>query len=311
MTDRDQLTEGLWFATEFSQRVDRLAFNAAGTLLAASSEEAQADYALVLEVPTGREVARVTELWMRDCGNFEFFGDRLLGVADAGIVCRDARSGTLETLWADEGVRLQSATIAPDGRWLAIGIVGGLILHDLVNKSSRQLETYYDSRCYRATFSPGGRYVAAHLVGNHTHSMVMVWDTEKGRRWRSFPAGIYPDPMAFRDDTLALAVGSGQIQLFEPDQGEDPVATYSVAGYACAMQFRNGGDVLAIAAGYPGGLTLLETATGQVRGRVDPPGNREIGQSQPNADWSMIASATDGGILIWGTGLARPPRPEV
>jgi hypothetical protein len=134
--------------------------------------------------------------------------------------------------------------------------------------------------------------------------MVMVWDTEKGRRWRTFPVGIYADPMAFRGDTLALAVGSGQIQLFEPDQGEDPVATYLVAGYADAMQFRNGGEVLAIAAGHPGGVTLLETATGQVRCRVIPPGNREVGQSQPNADWSMIASATDGGILIWRTGLA-------
>jgi hypothetical protein len=309
MTDRDQLTVGLWFATDFSQRADRLAWNATGTLLAVTSEEAQADYAVVLEIPSGREVARVTELWMRDCGTFEFFGDRLLGCADSGIVCRDVRSGILETLWAANGVRHQSATISPDGRWLAIGIVGGLILHDLVDKSSRRLETYYQSRCYRATFSPGGRYVAAHLNGQSPFSMVMVWDTEQGRRWRSFPAGIYADPMAFRGDTLALAVGSSQIQLFEPDQGEDPVATYSGAGYACALQFRNGGDVLAIAAGYGagrygGGLTLLETATGQVRGRVDPPGNREVGQSQPNADWSTIASTTDGGILIWRTGLA-------
>jgi hypothetical protein len=44
MTDRDQLTEGLWFATDFSQRADRLAWNAKGTLLAVTSEEAQADY---------------------------------------------------------------------------------------------------------------------------------------------------------------------------------------------------------------------------------------------------------------------------
>jgi hypothetical protein len=309
MTDLDKLTEGLWLATDFPERADRLAFNAQGTLLAAACEESQADYAIVLELPTSREVARVTELWLWDCRTFEFFGDGLLGLADSGIVCRDVRNGTLETLWAEKGVVPLSATVSPDGRLLAIGIVGGLILYDLVNKRSRRLETFYESRCYRATFSPGGRYVAAHLDRNSAFSVVMVWDTEHGRRWRTFPAGSHHDPMAFRGDTLALAVGSGQIVLFEPDQGEDPAATYSVDGYACAMQFRNGGDVLAIAAchgaaGYRGGLTLLETATGQVRHHVGPPGNREIAQSQPNADWSAIASATDGGILIWRTGLA-------
>jgi WD40 repeat protein len=302
MTGRGKITEGLWLATDRPQRADKLAFNAQGTLLAVAWPDA--DYAIVLDVATDREVARVTELWLRDYHTFEFFGDKLLGLADSGIVCWDVRSGTLETLWAKNGVTPLSATISPDGRQLAIGIVGGFILYDLVDKRSRRLQTLFESRCYRATFSPGGRYVAAQLSLDSVLSLVVVWDTATGRRWRTFPGASYPEPMAFRGDTLALAIGSSQIELFEPDQGEDPVATYAVAGMACALQFRNGGDVLAIAAGYGGSLTLVETATGQVRGQVAPPGNREIELAQPNADWSMIASAADGGILLWGTGLA-------
>ena len=297
-----------WFLpTNLPGPADLLALNARGTLLAAGCSE-QANEAVVLETASGREVARVSELWLTDYHTFAFIGDKLLGLWQGQVACFDPATGAYETLWADDRVEPHHASVSPDGRLLAIGISGGLLFYNLQNRECRRLQSdFFESRCYRATFSPGGRYLAAALHdGNFSvddaFSFTMIWDTQGGRRWRTFFGGSYREALAFRGDTLTVAMGENQIHLYEPDQGENPVTTYYVSGMARALQFLGDGSTLAVA-GYRTGLTILETSTGKVLREMGPPGNREIWECQPNADWSVMAGAADGGVVMWETGL--------
>jgi hypothetical protein len=288
--------------TDLPASPNRLAFDGQSTRLAAACREC--DYAVVLELPTGREVARVSGIALADLNAFEFFGEGLLAIRQDKVVRCDLREGTFTTVWAEQGVYPQSATLVPDGRLLAIGVQGGLILYDLQNKQTRRLNSRADAAPYHPVFSPGGLYVAADLFDYGGPDFIVVWDTRSGRRCRTFEVGFdYLGAMAFRGDTLALAVGQSDIDLYEPDQGEEPAKTYSVSGEPEAMQFRDGGATLAVV-GYGEGLTLLETSTGRVLRRAGPPGNRKVGCCQPNADWSLLAGGIEGGILLWPSGLA-------
>jgi hypothetical protein len=289
---------GRVLATDLPERPEHLAFHARGTWLAAACEEA--DYAVVLDITTGREFARVTEVTLMAGTTFEFFGDRLLAIWDGVVLCNPI-DGSRETLWIEDGVYPKSATLSPEGRLLAIGVRGGLILYDLARKQSRRLETYLDGVPSRPTFSPGGRYVAADFFPYGGPCEIIVWDARDGRRWRTFPAGRSLATVAFRGDTLTLAIGQSGFAMYEPDQGEEPTAIYELGEMPCAMQFRGDGQLAATC--YGKGLILLETSTGQVLCRVGSPGNREVGYCQPNADWSVIAGGTDGGILLWASGL--------
>jgi hypothetical protein len=143
--------------------------------------------------------------------------------------------------------------------------------------------------------------VAALVKSAYQVNSVMVWDTQRGRRWRTFEGGHSVGAMTFRGETLALAIGEHQIDLYEPDQGEDPAANYSIPGIARAMRFRDDGATLAVTT-FGAGFTELETSTGRVLRQAGAPENRAVGECRPNADWSVIAGSTDGGILLWGSG---------
>ena len=124
------VTGGDGLPTNLVGRADHLAWNARGTLIAAACSE-EANEAVVLETVSGREVARVAELWLMDYHTFAFIGDKLLGIWQGQIGCFDPASGAYEILWAEDRVRPHHASVSPDNRLLAVGIPGGLLLYNL------------------------------------------------------------------------------------------------------------------------------------------------------------------------------------
>jgi len=279
----------------------RFAFNAANTLLAVGSRDE--DVAVILDLADGRERARVEGIQLSDLEAFEFSGDKLLAIRDGTCVFYDVRRGEFETVFTPDGLHPQSATVDPTGRLMAVGVEQGLILYDLQKrKVRRRLGTYIDGAPLNPGFSPGGRFVAADFITEAYGDFLLVWDTADGKRWRTLEISSGDLVVAFRGDTLSFVLGQNGLDLYEPDQGDEPVARYPKPDYPEAVAFRDGGKTLA-AVGYKDGLVMIDVATGRVKQAVDRPDGREIGYSAPSADWSLIASTTQEGVLVWPSGL--------
>jgi hypothetical protein len=284
------------------------AFNAANTLLAVGSDE---DRAVAFELADGHEVARIDRLRLSDLNTFEFFGDKLLAIRKRACVFFDVRRGEFEEVFgAEEGV--SGATIDPTGRLLAVGLDRALILYDLRERAVRHhlRSGVIDGAPVSPCFSPGGRYVAADFKGGDAGGFVLVWDTTDGRRWRTLDIAGQGDMVAaFRGDTPAFVYGSnGGLDLYEPDRGDEPAASFNNPVYPLAAAFRDGGRTLA-AVGYEEALVVIDVATGRVIRSVDRPDGRQVSYSAPSPDWSLIASATEGGVLVWPSGLGAAAAP--
>jgi hypothetical protein len=261
---------------------------------------------VIHDVATGEEVARIPGGSPGDLEAFEFVGESLLNIREWKVVLWDPRKGACKTVYAAEGVRPQSATVAPTGRVMAIGVGGGLILYDLVKKRvRRRLDAGLDTSPYHPVFSAKGRYVLADMIVEAGPYALVVWDTRQGRRWRTIelPNKHFFGAAAFRGETPTVAVGIGGLDLYEPHRGEDPVKSYAVPDSPDAVQFRDGGAKLAVLS-YGGTLTLLRTSTGRVLRQVPPPAGHKVDVCKPSPDWSLLAgAAAGGGILIWRSGL--------
>jgi hypothetical protein len=163
-------------------------------------------------------------------------------------------------------------------------------------------------------FSAGGQYVAADLHGSDRGPhFVAVWDARTGRRQRIFDR--HPSALAFRGDTLTLAVSESEyrgLYLYEPDQGEEPAAVFEDVPRAFALQFRDGGRTLAVLmAG--GGFVQIDAATGAVVKRTPPPAEMEHTTSEyvlrvaVNADWTCFAGVVEARVVVWPGDRAQQP----
>ncbi len=276
----------------------RFAFNAANTLLAVGGRDD--GRSVVLDLADGRQVARAEGICPEQ---FEFVEDQLLALRAGRCALFDPRRGEFETLFAPPS-HPSCATVDPTGRLLAVGVNQGLILYDLHRREVRQrLETSVDGAPLRPAFSSGGRYIAADFITEAYGDFLIVWGTEDGKRWRTIEIVSQSEPVvAFRGDSLAFALGQNGLRLYEPDQGDEPVASYPRPAYPSAVAFRDQGKTL-VAVGYLDGLVEIDTATGRERRVVDRPDGKEVGHSEPSPDWSLVASRVDGGVLVWPSGL--------
>ncbi len=286
---------------------DRLAFNKANTLLAVGSSEE--NVAVILDLADGREVARIGDgVRFRDILTFELFEDKLLAVRhqpQGACVLFDVHRREVEEIYAPDGAYPLGASIDPTGQFMAVGFERRLVLFDLKKREVRRsLRTDIDGEVSRPAFSPGGRYVAGNFMFYSSGGVVIVWDTTDGKRCRTLEVSGNDPVLAFRGDTTSLAVGVDGLKLYEPDRGDEPVATFPKPTYPAAVSFRDRGKVLA-AVGWQDGLVVIDLVAGKEQRVVDRPGGREIGLSVPSPDWSLIASVTQGGVLVWSSGLGK------
>lgn len=301
---------GLLVPADFNWDCARLAFNPRGTLLAAGDLEA--NHVLVLDPRSGRTVRRLENLSQVEWLGF-VSAAVLLMLHREGCTRFDLRKGRRVPLWPG-APPLRSVAVAPGGRIVAMGVceryVGlAVILYDVVRQSVlRRVELGLDLCPQRLTFSTRGGYVAADCWINAYSGprVVVVWDTKTGRRLRTLVIpGQSPACLTFRGETLALTALAGHVlHLFEPDQGEDPAATFDLDADGNALAYRDGVKTLAVF-GYGGEATLLRAKTGQVMRQIPPPAGRTLWTGTVNDSWSVFAAATKGGVLVWPSGLAN------
>lgn len=279
-------------------------FNAANTLLAVG--ERDGDSAVILDLAGGREVDRVGGIRFGTPDTLEFVGDRLLATRAGAVILHDPHRRVTDEVFRPDGLYALRVTAAPGGRLLAVGVNRGLILYDLDQRAVRwHLRTHIDNIPTRTAFSPGGRYVAADFrPERHGPSFLLVWDATAGQRWRTLELGPTDSPavVAFRDDGPTVVVGQDGLTRYDLDRGDEPVTRYPRPGLPQAVTFRDDGRSLA-ATGYGDGLVVMDVTTGEVTWAMDRPGGRVVGYCVPSPDWSLVASTTDAGVLVWPSGL--------
>jgi hypothetical protein len=308
--DRLSAGGGVLLATDFPDPEDAdhvLAFNAAGTRLAAGCDRG-AKHVYVFDPRSGREVARPGDL--EGVTGLAFLAPEVLLIVHLGRCLRcDLRKDRREQLWPEDASHVPgqipwswlSAAVSPDRRTVALGAGEELILYDAIKRRVRRrltsLQDYFSPR--HIVFSAGGRYVAARVsAGDRGPWLIVVWDAHSGRRQRTFQAGDFARPLAFRDDTLTLAVEDHGLQLYEADQGEEPAVRSAVGSWVTAVQFGPRGPMLT--ALLDNGTCLrVRRRTGEVVHSVAPPTQRTLGYATPNADWSRLAAAAKGGVFVW------------
>ncbi len=305
MATQDRTGSELFLATDFPPESDRLlAFNPRGTRLAVSWENA--DHVRVFDPRSGAEVTRCTG-FVRISGIVFLSAEVLLVAAYGGCFRCNLRRGGRDLL-SPEGWQT-GITLSLDRRVLALGVRGGLLLYDVVkgkalNQYVAAFDPDYVGHC--AAFSAGRRYLAADLSARwRGMGIVVIWDAQTLRRQRVFDTLAYA--LAFREDTLTLAVSadSGYIEIYEPDQGEEPATRfffdYSLPG---PMEFRDGGQTLAMLMGN-GEFIQVAMGAGSVVRRAPPPANHKLCSAVSSVDWSLFAGTTESGVVVWRSDQAE------
>jgi WD40 repeat protein len=285
-----------------------LAFDNTGGRVVAGCDSNE--IAFVFDAQTGREVARLDGLshvtWLGFLSRDVLLAARIRHMHNYEAVpgqCEQLslRRGHREVLFSDDSTRC--AAVSPDGSVVAIGTGNGVALHDVRKKRLlRRLESAVAGQATHVTFSETGRYVAAAQTNDPGHGpwVVLVWDVEEGRRYRTFEvASDWFGGLAFCRDTLTLAVATWQdVILFHQSRGEDSVGTYPLEERCTALRFPSGPQTME-ALLHDGRIVRFRTGSGQVVRRGPGPAGRALGYAVPSRDWSRFAAAMEGGTFVW------------
>lgn len=302
MTTPNAIVPERFIPVQFPAEADwLLALDFAASRLAVSWRDA--DDARVFNTATGKVYAR-PKGFHRVSGVGFLSARDLLVTAYTGC-CRCALPRGARAMLSDQGWQT-SITVSPSGSLVALGAAEGIRLLDVGTGQSRALRAGNGLQCGRwASFSPGERYVAAEL-GNEADrqpSLVAVWEVASGRRQRVFDTEAHA--LAFRGDTLGLALADdhGQLLLYEPDQGEEPAKKLAIEqpgtyDGARALQYRDQGRTLG-ALMSNGHFLLFDAETGAVLRHTPPPPGKALWGAVSSADWSAFAAAAKDGVMIW------------
>lgn len=309
MPKADRVDAGLFVSFAFPSKGDPLlALSPRGTRLAVAWEGA--DAVQVIDTRAGRAVTR--------CSGFAPIGG--IGFVSANVLLVTTREGCFRCdlgrgdrapLLAEPG--LSSITVGPNGRIVALGAGRELVLYDIrKGQVLHRLQTDladaasdYIWDC-RAAFSAGGRYVAGALVEAYYHgNLVVIWEVRTGRRQRVFDT--LARALAFCDDTLSLALADdwGYLNVYEPDQGEEPAVRFSYKEAVYWMRFQPGGRALEILLDQ-GSVIRVAARTGRAQGQTEPPARDGLSGAVASADWSAFAAVAQDGVAIWPRRQRRP-----
>jgi WD40 repeat protein len=243
-------------------------------------------------------------------GKALFLGGGFLRAWDLAARKETARWGVAFQHWYG------SVAISPDGKTLAAGVTGGILLLPLPLRSDGQarLLSCVESPLRYCALSPDGQTAITasgpDAAGRRAH--VSLWHTATGEEARRIPArdgeitalALAPDGL-----TLATSEKGEAVRLWATATGKELACLQDGCRGVSALAFSPDGQVLA-AGGKDGKVRLWETATGKVRRRLAHSGS--ITGLAFTPDGRSLSGAGDGSAHLWelATGSAARPRAQ-
>jgi WD40 repeat protein len=301
-----------------------------GTRMALSYGLGDGKEVLVVDVPSGREVARYSGLdgvW-----DVAFRSEtHLLVIHGANCWLCDLARKT-HTVIREEKVSesgpLYCLSQGPDGQALALGANRALLLWDTRRKRLlRALKAPAGGWAYGAAFSPDGRYVAGHCPPGGVDGLdrmmcfVGIWDVNSGDCVRIVKQDDESGRAAFRPDNRMLAISRkwgillydlsepkpGRINLdeiFTPDLvyamgWTEPAAHHRLEDSVTELAFSMDGKSLLVACA-GGNMVRLNARTGRALNQTKAPaGHGRIHGTTTNGNGLAAGLLAENAILVW------------
>jgi WD40 repeat protein len=247
-------------------------------------------------------------------GIYRSDGQTLVLMSGAGLIAWDV-AGEKELLPRERSRSgIGSVHFSPDGSLLALGVAGGVMIHDLARRS----ETRVLDGSSPMAFSPDGRTIAV-----ETHRNVRLLEVTTGRERMVFknspPAAgknepwNYPSALAFSPDGQAIALGyhSGTLEVRDTATGNVRQSCPGIANRVTSVAFSPDGRLLAAAGEESESRPLAEVVTEEVKKfiHIENSTNRtvkvwevatgRIARIIPGP-WGPLAFSSDGQILVTG-----------
>jgi WD40 repeat protein len=129
-----------------------------------------------------------------------------------------------------------------------------------------------------------------------------LWHVATGKRLRTYEVNDYAlGPVAYHPEGEAIAVATSyDIRMYET-QSEEEVSGFSPpeVSVATVLRFTSGGATVD-SLEYGGRWLRINAANGLVQKSCSHPDGYEVTTQALSPDATTVASATDGGVLLWG-----------
>ena len=191
-----------------------------------------------------------------------------------------------------------TVAFSPDGRLLAVGNDGKLIVWDWKNRQIVHTLPGHEKNAISVAFSRDGRLLASASTGEG----VKLWDAQTWLLLRTFPAHPHPvSALAFSPDGSQLAESNfdRKVNLWNSATGE-LLHAWEHSGIVTALAFSPNGRHVA-SGGQDKTVRVWDTATGRellgLRGHTDTCGCLAF---SPDPDgWRLASASTDRTIRVW------------
>ena len=197
--------------------------------------------------------------------------------------------------------------VHPDGRTLAAGAQKRLAIIDLqTGKTRTEYKLPGDQPPTRLVYSPDGRW----LAGTGQKAGVWLWDTNTGKRVRTYQSPVDFTDFSFSPDSTRIAIAAEMLRVYSTDSEETDDGYGAPEGTFLNPRFSPDGKFV-FAQSPDGDVVRINAETGEQKDKWEPP---DPGLHQPatlSPDGTLAAAVDQsGGIRIWEPKTGKGPDVE-
>jgi WD40 repeat protein len=247
----------------------------------------------IVEIPSGREKARITEDARSEVMAVAYSGDHLATTTGVGARVFQVRGQPREVSSVDAGIAVGSVALTLDGRYLATGENDGRASPSArlwrVAGGTEVVGLAHMGAIHDVAFSLDGRFVAT-AGEDHT---ARIWQVPEGRELVRMPHSGAVGHVAFGHENVYLATSAANEALLWQVQGwtdGEPIMNDYVTGVA----FTPDGRFLAVTSWYNRAY-ILQTSDWAVVATMDH--GAQVWQVASSPDGRSVATAELGGTI--------------
>jgi WD40 repeat protein len=263
----------------------------------------RADWAIVLDVPSGRPFHQFTDL--NDLTGALFLDEDRVVLFDRPRNSVHDLAAKRVVDWGGEAITGSDGWASPDPNVIVTGDSGvnryDHVRREYVRGFSCALHPLGE-RVSCVGFSPDGRYLAADSYEHRNFRILQLWDLHTGKLFRLYAADYPMGPadarmIAISPDNRLLAVSAESRVTCYGTEHVEPVSRSSARVYAQDLRFLADGRVLE-AVEFDGSVVWLDPLTGQTLREAQPPSGYKMTACAVTGD-RLAAGLVDRTVLFW------------